>query len=38
MATFVHMVGSKGNEATFKYSHAEIRTRVLVICDPTRYR
>jgi len=36
---------SKGNEAkskmkqlTFRYAHAEIRTRVVVICGPTPYR
>ena len=30
-----------GNEAkikkTFRYAHAEIQTRVVVICDPKRY-
>ena len=35
---------SKGNEAKvkdetpFRYAHAEIQTRVVVICDPTRYQ
>jgi len=35
---------SKGNESEikdetpFRYAHAEIRTRVVVICYPTRYR
>jgi len=40
-ATFVHTVGSKWgkvkDETTFRYAHAEIRTRVVVICGPTRY-
>ena len=50
MATFVHMVGqmgratSKDNEANSKMKRssdipsAEIRTQVVVICDPTRYQ
>jgi len=33
---------SKGNEVKdeipFRYAHAEIQTRVVVICDPTRYQ
>ena len=26
------------DETLFRYSHAEIRTRVVVICHPTRYQ
>jgi len=26
------------DETIFRYAHAEIRTRVVVICDPTRYQ
>jgi len=26
------------DEATFRYAHAVIRTRVVVICGPARYR
>jgi len=26
------------NETTFRYAHAGIRTRVVVICGPARYR
>ena len=26
------------NETPFRYVHAEIRTRVVVICDQTRYK
>ena len=40
-ATFVHVVdytGSEQDETPFRYAHAEIRTRVVVICGPTRYR
>jgi len=33
---------SEGNEVEdetpFRYAHAEIRTRVVVICDPNRYQ
>jgi len=25
------------DETPFRYGHAEIRTRVVMICDPTRY-
>ena len=36
------VVTSKGNEAKdetpVRYAHAEIRTRVVVICGPTRYQ
>ena len=34
-------MASKGevkDETSFRYAHAEIRTRVVVICGPTRYR
>jgi len=30
--------GEVKDETTFRYAHAEIRTRVVVICGPTRYR
>jgi len=33
-ATFVHRI----DETTLRCAHAEIRTRVAVICGPTRYR
>ena len=26
------------DETPFRYAHAEIRTRVVVICGPTRYQ
>ena len=32
------MIGVLTNETPFRYAHAEIRTRVLVICGPTRYQ
>jgi len=41
-ANFVRMVGNEWSEVkdetTFKYGHTGIRTRLVVICGPTRYR
>ena len=49
MATFVHTVGKMGratsianeavkDETPLRYAHTEIRTQVVVICDPICYQ
>ena len=29
---------SKGNETPFRHAHTEVRTRMVVICDPMHYQ